>query len=230
MSVSILQSGNANVLSGQTSVSFTPPSAFTAGSLILLCGNQFTTLTPSASDTTNGNYSRITVNEEGTTGNAMGLFYFVNSAAARPTVSVSGFIASTGGIVWAELAGGVSAIDQSTTATNGASKTASLTVGPITTTQAHEVVIVGAACVSGGQTFSGVTTGYTTAKIATLSLGGAAIIAYKELLTTHSISGTANQSTGTDQMGAVIASFVLPSPVTTNWLSGQREFINKHNR
>lgn len=229
MSVSILQNiSHSNTLS--TGGTFATGSLTPGSFIIVALIAALTSTSGTCSDNLNGSYTPAVFESVGGGAPGVRLLYALNTHSGAVTVTYGGMVNQSGGVLFAELsASGLTALDTTAVGTNGGTGTVSVTSGPFTTAQAHELLI---ACGIENGSSSAYTsiTNYTTAVNAAMATTWSGILGFKEVQTIQSGATATANFPSTIKQSVVVATFVLPSPVTTNWLSGQREFINKHNR
>lgn len=229
MSVSILQSiSHVNSLStgGTFSTGSLTPGSFIVVALI----PSNTSTSGTCSDNLNGAYTPAVFQSVAGGVPGVRLLYALNTHSGAVTVTYGGMTNQSGGVLFAELsAPGLTTLDTTAVGTNGGVGTVSVTSGLFTTAQPHELLI---ACGTENGSSSAYTsiTNYTTAVNAAMALTWSGILGFKEVQTIQSGATATANFPSTIKQSIVVATFVLPNPVTTNWLSGQREFINKHNR
>lgn len=141
MSFAVAQSSFNNITTSVTTMTYQYPSAVTAGNLLVCAavGNSggTTTNTCTVSDDVNGAWTQITlVRENTTTDLTLFLFYFPNTGAGQPTLTVTTNHASAIYLHVAEVSGALTASPLDGSGIGQASTGGTMSASSFTTTQA----------------------------------------------------------------------------------------------
>lgn len=209
-----------------TSRSVTFPSSVTIGDLLLIFGWGGGTGTLSASDTIGNSYTQIGVKVGSLN---MTMWYTFSKSSGANTATFSSTTSAVIAISVAEYSG-VQSLN--TSVQNSVASTTTPTSGSLTPSSAGELGV----CVIGLPTAASVSIiGVPINWNIRVNFPGSPnqAMGVTDNLSLPSGAQTTSQTWNVAPGGGIginFAAFTPAVPTTTNWLSGQREFINKHNR
>lgn len=197
MSFAVAQSSFNNITTNVTTMTYQYPSVVTAGNLLVCAAisnsGGTTTNTCTVSDSVNGAWTQITLVRENTSSDlALFLFYFPNTGAGQPTLTVTTNHASALYLHVAEVSGAATASPSDGSGIGQASTGTTMSASSFTTTQA-DFIYCAALPLNGISS----TTGWTVLQSDSATTG---------MYSLFQVQGSA---------GAEVASFPLLG--TTNW-------------